>query len=91
MVLGVAAEVMRKDVTDVCGNQKRELAGFCCGFFLVCFVVCLFVFEGHPSSGLGELCVNKPVLCKLSLTQVRTLSWEPGMLSRSWEVYSIKR
>lgn len=57
MVLEVAAEVMRKEDAEVCGAQKGELAG---------------VFEGHRSSGLGEICVNKSVLGKLPLTQMRT-------------------
>lgn len=47
-------------------------------------------FEGHRSSGLGEICVNKSVLRKLPLTQVRILSWDAGMLSRSWKVYPLK-
>lgn len=63
LVLAVAAEVMRQEEGEVCRVHKGELT----------------IFEGHVSSGLGEICVNKSDLCKLPSTQARILSWETGM------------
>lgn len=50
------------------------------------------IFEGHMSSGLGDICSKKSALRKLPLTQVRILSWETGLLllHRSRKMYPLK-